>query len=135
MQFDEWDDEDKLCAVAVARRVCGDEAARCLSRDFGGRRIFFPRTVTANHPLALSIGQEAAQKVCDEVHGCLIDVPVGENSPIHRRRQIIKLGVFAGISRSKLAAVAQCTERQVYNIISHLRGKGELPSSDRARHE
>lgn len=129
---DKWNDADRLCAVTTARRVCGDKSADRLVRDFGGTRIYFPITVTPFHPLARSMGRKAAQKLCDELYGCAVEIPVGEIGMPHMRRRIVKVGILSGVTCARIAMVAMCTERQVYNIAKSLRVKGELPLTQRA---
>lgn len=131
---DEWGDTHRLCAVTIARRVCGAEIAQRLMRDFGGTRVFFPRIARAGHPLVNSLGLRAARKLCDELSGCAVDIPLGDHSVVHMRRRIIKLGILCGIARNKLAPAAMCSERQVYNIAKSLRTAGELPAVRQTNH-
>jgi hypothetical protein len=56
-------------------RFSTPEVAIAMAREWGGRRVYVPRTLSAGHRLARIIGRKAALLLCAHYGGEQIDIP------------------------------------------------------------
>lgn len=91
----------------------GRESARKLVQNFGGQRLFVPRTMERDHEIAKAIGVEAARQLSGYFHGTHISLPVSDS----RRRAVKELSKKTGLTRQKIAGETGYSERQVYRIL------------------
>lgn len=124
------DDASTICAVSIARRVCGPEVAAKLVRDFGGTRVFFPKVVRAKHELSLSLGTENAQAISEECHGVLVYIPLSSRAASVRRNNVLML-TRKGKTVREIARLTASSERCIARDIKMLRELGELTPSNR----
>ena len=121
---DDYDDLDGIFPVSIARRLCGDEIAAALIRDFGGQRLYFPKVVGDDHPLAKSLGRENAQKIAEEcwgVSGLYIPLGFGERD---NRRALVAVLLADGKTVPEIARRAKRSERTIRLDIAALRKAG-----------
>jgi len=130
-ETDEDADADSICVVSIARRVCGPAVAQKIVLDFGGTRLFVPRQIGLNHPLAKSIGIEAATNISSECFGVSSYVPMNIRQKTARRRALVQLLAEEGKSRDEIAGSAGCSNRSVYRDIAALRLAGAVIHSKR----
>jgi hypothetical protein len=121
-----YGDEDKICAVSVARRVAGPDAAKLIRDVFGGTTIYIPRTIKSDHELSLLIGWPAARAIAAEIGGVPTDVPFG-NSRIVNMEHVVLWATLAGLTARKIACLVDRTDRHVRHIRLTLRKLGKLP--------
>ena len=120
----DYEDPDVLCAVSIALRVCGPEAAQNLVRDFGGTRIFIPKAASAQHPLSISIGQANANALCGECYGVNVYIPMGNPDRWSRRRALVQHLVAEGMTMPAIARRLGYSERTVARDLFILRNSG-----------
>lgn len=96
-------------STANIRRLIGDDAAGRLSRAFGGRRLYVPRSPGEHHPISAAIGHAAAAKLAGAFHGVSIDIPMAPD----KQARILQLD-GQGWTRAAIAREVGCTERWVY---------------------
>lgn len=108
-------------------QLLGTDAATALSRDFGGRRLYVPRSVGSAHPIAVSVGRKAAGRLCEFMAGQNLEPPIGAG----KRARILEL-TAGGMQRARVARVVGCTERYVYQVIAETKDdrQGDLFSRD-----
>lgn len=120
------DDSDAhmICAVSIARRVCGPEAARKLVRDFAGTRIFIPKALSPDHPLSKSIGCAQARKLSAECSGMTCYIPMSASGRANRRRALVHHLIGEGSTLPEIARATGHTERTIQRDIAALRNEG-----------
>lgn len=124
-----WTGEPDL--LESAERILGTAARDALWRAFSARKVYVPKWVTADHPIALAVGVGGMQLLAAELGGITVEVPTSpECGPRGRRDRICAL-MLAGIPRHIIAREAICTERRVNQIIADLRADGKLPPGRR----
>lgn len=129
-------DAGTLCAVSIARRLCGATVADRLVQDFGGTNVFFPRVLSRHHRLSLSLGHENAVVIGMECHGVVIYVPRKATSStaashIIRRRAVVQLMIQERKTLDEIARGVCLSNRQVSRDIAALRAAGVLIDPDR----
>lgn len=97
-------------------QAAGYDAADKLIADFGGRRVYIPRTPVLGDLLTRSIGLEAALAMAREFGGDRLLIPT--ISDRDRRRVRIVAMRADGISISRIAHELRCTERYVYKVLA-----------------
>jgi len=102
--------------IGEITRVVGVEAVTNLARDFGGRRVYIPATVSAKDQISRSIGLAAAIRLARQYGGDRVMIPAHPDRAL-RRAQIIALRA-RGLSVSRIARTLGCTERYVYKVFS-----------------
>jgi len=56
-------------------RLSTPEIAIVVAREWGGRRLYVPRTLGTSHPLAQKVGRRAALLICAHLGGEQIEIP------------------------------------------------------------
>lgn len=97
--------------------VAGLKAALEVTERWGGTRLFFPKQVDGEHPLTLTVGLEAARKLCDRFGGDEPSIPRAANALKYLRNQIIARRYLTE-SAAAIARDYGMTERWVYEIVS-----------------
>jgi len=120
-----------ICAVSVAARVCGPEAARKLVRDFAGTRIFIPAAVKKDHPLSRSIGHSNAIALSAECGGVQSYIPMSASGRANRRRALVHLLITEGKTVPEIARATGHSERAIGRDIALLRQEGVEIDSNR----
>ncbi len=100
--------------------LIGLEAALALCRRWGGGRLFVPRKVTPEHPIARELGLEAAERFCGYYAGEELCVPMGAAILRHLRNRAIVSRYRAGESAGRIARDLGLTERWVYEIVGRV---------------
>lgn len=94
--------------------MVGQPALWKLCAAFGGTKLYIPRMIPANHPIAEQIGVKAAALIAEHYHGITIDLPKA-----HLRRQRVLELVRSGTMTVAAAALAcDYTERRVYQLLA-----------------
>lgn len=129
-----YDDLNGVYPVRIARRLCGDEVAAKLARDFGGTRTYFPKVVASDHPLARSLGQENAQKIASECWGIQdgLYIPFGLTAR-DDRRALVAVMVAEGLTVREIARRTRRGERTISSDIAALRAAGFKIDPERHR--
>lgn len=93
---------------------------------FGGRRLYVPKNMTANHPIARVIGFEAATVLSDYLQGESVDLPTLDkyHSRI-KRRKILELRKN-GMSFDMIAWECKCSRRFVVQVCADGREEIEV---------
>ncbi|WP_153116044.1 Mor transcription activator family protein [Rhodocyclus tenuis] len=113
-------DEDLLDLLpgelrAIAE-IIGIPAALRLVEARGGRRIYFPAGVDADHQLVKLIGQAPAEALCQAYAGERLEIPRALGYVRAVRNAHIMQSRAQGISQSALAGEHQLSERHIRNI-------------------
>jgi hypothetical protein len=118
------DDADLICAVSIARRVCGPQAAANLVRDFAGTRIAIPRRMRPDHPISRSIGHAEALALAAECGGTTSYIPMSVTGRANRRRALVHLLIGDDKTVPEIARATGHSERVIWRDISILRRRG-----------
>lgn len=97
-------------------RIIGEFDAVRLCRRFGSRRLYIPQVITHDHPIALCIGFEQAERLAASFGGDSLDIPclaVRRIRSIHQ--QIISDAEH--MSQKQLAEKYRRSPRQIRNIL------------------
>lgn len=88
----------------------GETELVSLAEAFGGTRLYIPKTVFPDHPLAKAIGFDKAKQLSSELEGSLIRVPLmkGIRATYYRRQ---------GLSHAKIALSLGMTETSVERLL------------------
>lgn len=107
-------------------RVLGVQLMPRLIERFGGTRVYFPdaKKLTATHPLAVSIGLEAAKRICSQWKSERLYIPRAALARNERDRKL--LADARTMSVSQLAREHKLTERAVYLILRRLKRFGHV---------
>jgi DNA-binding NarL/FixJ family response regulator len=93
----------------------GPAAAKALTRAFGGRRVYIPAFLPADHPLARAIGFENALLLRRLLGAGALAVPSGVKENQQETGQRILALTRDGHSAAEIAAALGVTERTVFN--------------------
>lgn len=93
--------------------LIGVEGALRLVEKWPGVRVYIPKAVNAEHPLAELLGLEAASKLCETYPGEGLDLPVAQKWRLAMRNALI---AQSGQSQRTLALGHRLTVRQIRNI-------------------
>ena len=96
---------------AYVVELIGEAAADRLSRDFGGRRVFVPKSLGEHHPLAASIGLEAARTLVANIGPGDLEPPLSQG----RRLRIVEL-LKAGWKAERIGPAVGCSRRTVFRV-------------------
>ncbi len=77
-------------------QIMGFEAARRLTSEHGGRRLYLPERLSYRHPLIKLLERPAAEALCDAFGPGWIAVPLGPNATALQRRRRIQAMSEAG---------------------------------------
>lgn len=98
--------------------VIGFGGVLALVREYGGVRLYVPRTLPAEHILITLLGTAAAQRLAAEYGGREhFDIPRAEGLMRAVRNRRIRADRAAGLSLRELALKYRLTERAVSNIL------------------
>lgn len=89
--------------VEIAEAIESVDAALKLSNHWPGIRLFVPKVMTADHPIAMQIGMSPATKLAARYGGESLVVPMATR--YHRAR--IKAQILAELPKSSAAALAR----------------------------
>lgn len=115
------DDLDDNPTAQSLRLLIGDELYGVLAADFGGRRLYIPENVGPHHPLAVSIGLDAAVKISHVYGGMGIDISPAAGLKI----KVLRL-YKSGTPKERIGAKVGVSRRHVYRIIADLEAADQL---------
>jgi hypothetical protein len=95
-----------------------------LAQEFGGRRLYVPITIDADHEIAAAIGPEAAAKLSRRYCGAWLRVPLARELRARYYRD-------AGLSNGQIASKLGMTETGVDKLFARMirppaKGGGQL---------
>jgi Mor family transcriptional regulator len=111
-----------LKVIEELSAVVGDGKAMEIAIRWAGRALSVPGHITQDHPIALTIGFEAAKKLCAAYGPGRIDMPL-ERSIIKdiRDRRIYEDAVINGRSHTSLAHEYGLSRGHVTYIVNRLK--------------
>jgi hypothetical protein len=92
--------------------VIGDAATMKLCEHFGGVRLYVPRHIAPNNPIALAIGKDAAEKLAQYYHGTDLNFPKA-----YLGRQRVVDMAQQGYRPREIALATGYTTRHVHHIL------------------
>ena len=95
---------------------CGDEVMWDIWRHYAGGHLSVPKTVTADHHLAQTLGPANAFKFCQAFGGELMNIPKAEAAKRAVRNAFIKADKAVGLDNFTLCRKYNLTERQISTI-------------------
>lgn len=98
------------------REMIGEEKTAILVQYLGGVRLYVPAKLHAEHSLAVWLGLEVAQRVCEEFGGLSVEIPRLVDLRRTERNAQILADMAAGMSQRSCALKYQMTERNIRNI-------------------
>lgn len=101
----------------IADRI-GAPAALALARRWGGRRLYVPHRVGAEHAITETIGLEHARALSSLYAGEFLDIPRPDGVWRARRDAEIRAHRAAGWTMARLASTYALTVRQIHNIVA-----------------
>ena len=95
----------------------GNEDAVTIIHCLGGKRCYIPKPTKLNHHHKLSkmLGAKLAHKFCELYNGSRVQIPNGAR---FRRPLLVTLLNSKGVNVREISFFANCTQRQVQNILS-----------------
>ena len=116
----------EVIAFGKLASLLGLEGAMLLRAWAGGQQLSVPRKVDQGHILCRLLGEQAFRRLV-EAYGPdgLLFVPACNLDSVRRTGIIHRLSAV-GLGARPISQYADCTERQVQRIQSHLRGSGRL---------
>ncbi len=105
-------EESKADIIAAA---IGLKATLKLCAHFGGKTLYVPTRIEANHPIALLIGHDRAQKLCQAIGGEEVTLPTVDISYERRAARVIRF-ILYGLKPREIAAMEGISERTVTRI-------------------
>ncbi|MEW5763693.1 MAG: Mor transcription activator family protein [Acidobacteriota bacterium] len=95
----------------------GATPTRALMERFGGRRLYIPARIPADHPLREILAPQACDLLCREWGSSILHVPrLGSLGQREERKQAILDALAAGAPIASVAARFGVSERWVYQI-------------------
>lgn len=91
---------------------------------FGGRRLYVPKNINANHPISVVIGLDAATVLSDYLQGESVDLPTLDRYNRRIKRRKIRNLRKQGKSFDMIAWECKCSRRFVVQVCSD--GKEEI---------
>ncbi|WP_027360854.1 hypothetical protein [Desulforegula conservatrix] len=98
---------------------------------FGGRRLYVPKNMGADHPISLVIGLGAAKMLADYLQGESVDLPTLDRYNRRFKRKKIRELRKQGKSFDMIAWECECSRRFVVQICRD--GKDEIEAEWQAR--
>lgn len=95
--------------------LVGLDAAACLSKDFGGRRIYIPRAPGEDHVISASIGHEKAKALAEGLAGIDLEPPISLG-----RRMVVVGMLRAGKKPEQISAALHCPRKFVFRVKKQL---------------
>lgn len=115
------DDLDDNPTVHSLRRLIGDNLYEIFAADFGGSRIYVPERIGEHHPIAVSIGLDAAEKI-SHVYGKMeIDISPSAGLKV----KVLRL-FKSGVPKERIGPKVGVSRRHVYRIIAELDAADQL---------
>ncbi|WP_294948258.1 helix-turn-helix domain-containing protein [Sulfurivirga sp.] len=105
-------EESKADIIAAA---IGLKATLKLCAHFGGKTLYVPTRIEANHPIALLIGPEKAARLAGAIGGEEVTLPVVDMGTERRAARVIRFLVH-GLRPREIAALENISERTVTRI-------------------
>lgn len=100
--------------------LIGMGATLRLCHDFGGTEVYFPKRLSADHPIVASVGMDAAQKLAEFAgqpsSGGTLDVPRGLALTVALRNKQILEEVARGATKKGIALKYGLTTRWVRSL-------------------
>lgn len=115
------DDLDFNPTISSLTALIGEDLIYVLSSKLAGRRVFIPKKLGADSPLAVVIGLDAAEKISHVYGGTAFDVPVSAGV----RAKIVQLHE-ADHNNVAIAAKLKITRRTVQRVLSNRRDKNQM---------
>jgi Mor family transcriptional regulator len=104
-----------LTARVVA--LIGSEATLHLFQAFGGERLYFPHPpLSPAHPIAKTLGHQAALILCQEFGGLTIVIPLGRELERRERNAAILEAYRQGTTKTALVKRFNLSLRMIYSI-------------------
>ena len=97
------------------RRTIGPAAHNAMLRELGGKRIFIPKALGPHHPLAETLGADAALRLAQKFGGETYEVPLTQ-----RIREQMIADLKAGVAVSTIALRYHCSRRTVFRVKAEL---------------
>lgn len=98
-------------------QVIGPAAVTRLCEALGGTKIYVPRMIGHNHPIAAAIGIKAAALLAEHYYGTQIDLPKAHA----RRARVLELARSGQMTIAEAARACDYTERRVYQLLAATR--------------
>lgn len=93
--------------------IAGDHAARLMAAEYGGRRIYLPANLPADHALSKLLGFEAACQIRNAFGAGHLEVPMGTPPTRDYVRIQVDALTKAGKSANEIARTLHITSRTV----------------------
>lgn len=110
----------------LATILSGHQLLRLLA-IFGGIYLYIPKTATADHPIAKSIGLDGAERLAKVFGADQIKIPRGEEFRHLMRLRTVAALLHKGVSPREVAALVGCTPRQIFHYRREAESLGILP--------
>lgn len=95
-------------------QVIGLPATLMIVREYGGTRVWVPKTASPDHPLWRLIGPEALARLCQHYGGEFLDIAKGEIAIKAVRDAAIRAAT--GKTQAQLAREYHLTERHIRTL-------------------
>jgi hypothetical protein len=107
-------------AQEIAEMI-GTEAMLLLTKKWGGRTLYVPKTMPAEHPIAAAIGYVPARRLTSQYGGDRLDIPrcIGA----HNERAVLALR-RQGLSESRIANELRIDNRSVRRVVRRIKTLG-----------
>lgn len=115
-------------SLAAIRDIIGIDNALKLVANCGGTRMFVPKRITSQHPLANMLGLKTARELSRHFGGESISVVRGDKAIRARRDKEIVTRYAMGARVVDLARFYSLTERRIYTILSGETLMNTIPS-------
>ncbi|ASX25794.1 Conserved hypothetical protein (Mor transcription activator domain) [Candidatus Hamiltonella defensa (Bemisia tabaci)] len=96
-----------------------------LGQSMGGARVYVPKKIQADDPLALLLGGQDAERLCAHYAGTVLDLPgkyFFRAVRNHHLRQDYHSGTLTGSRADQLALKYGLSRRQVLNVVRQTQG-------------
>lgn len=113
-----------LTADLVA--LVGEDNLRALVAQFGGLVLYIPKDMTPDHPIAQTIGLDAARMLSKDMGGYRLLIPTGYGQRLRERNRAICEAHAAGASVPDLVRRFHLSPRTITTVVS--RGRRRQPS-------
>lgn len=94
--------------------VTSKEVAAILAKNYGGLKIYIPKTVKLNNPITQLIGREALEAIIREIGDGDLMIPASHYRCAGAKAPIIAELLKQGLSAKKIAMEVNCCERTVW---------------------
>jgi hypothetical protein len=103
-----------MSILARIADAAGETAATRIAAAFGGRRLYIPERLPADHPLCRLVGFDAARAIRRDLGCGHVDVPLARTPGEAETRRTIAALDDRGLNARAIAARLGCTMRTVY---------------------